>query len=494
MTILDEPIDRRAFLRRGATIAGGSIFAVPALQGLMARADAATGRPHRTAGPGAGGYGPLVRKKPKAVHTVYPGAADIEWLALPEGFEYLVFGVTLDPMTDGNLHSFAHDGGAVFDSPGGRIRYVRNQENRSPGGPTLAGSNAYDPAGGGGCTTIELEIGSDGVPVVVKDFVSLNGTIVNCAGGRTPSGSWVSSEETVETRAGVKHGYNFEVPSGAEGPVEPIPLTAMGRFSHEAICVDPGTGIVYETEDAGESGFFRFLPVDRSNLAAGGKLQMMKLKKVDRATLITGQHVGRALPVEWVTIEDPDPSDGGLKTVFNEGRSKGGAAFSRLEGCWFGNGAVYFNATNGGDAGEGQVWEYKPAGASGGFLRLVYESPGGDILSFPDNLLVTPRGGLLLCEDHGFARSSDPFVPLTYESGSGAQRIQYLKGLTRDGRIFDFAANLVDNREWAGADFTGDGTFMFVNAQGTTSNFNPSRPQDFGRTFAIWGPWERGAL
>ena len=489
-----RPIDRRAFLRRGATAAGGSLVALPAMQALTARQARAEEGASGSASATSGGYGPLARKKPTAVHTQFPGAADIEWLALPEGFEYMVFGVTGDPMSDGNVTPFAHDGSAVFDAPAGRVRFVRDHENRDSGGPPIAPTNAYDPNGAGGCTTVELAFGPDGIPEVVKDFVSLNGTIVNCAGGVTPAGSWISSEETVETRDGVKHGYNFDVPSSADGPVVPVPLTAMGRFSHEAVCVDPATGIVYETEDAGDSGFFRFLPNDRDDLTAGGVLQMLKIRGRDNVNLTRDQVVGRALSVEWVTIDDPDPETGGLKDVFNQGAAKGAASFRRLEGCWFGNGAVYFNSTDGGDVRQGQVWEYKPAGRSAGFLQLVYESSDGNVLSFPDNLLVTPRGGLLLCEDHGFGRTDDPFAPLANESGSAAARVQYMKGLTRDGRIFDFAANVLDNKEWTGATFTSDGAYLFANSQGATSSFDPNDPTDYGRSYAIWGPWEKGAL
>jgi len=228
--------------------------------------------------------------------------------------------------------------------------------------------------------------------------------------------------------------------------VVPVPLTAMGRFSHEAVCVDPATGIVYETEDEGDSGFFRFLPADPSNLAAGGELQMLKIKGVDHVNLAIGQQGGRSLPVEWVTIDDPDPAIVTGKEVYDQGAAMGGASFRRLEGCWFGNGAVYFNSTDGGDAGQGQIWEYKPAGRSVGFVKLVYESPGGEVLSFPDNITVTPRGGLLLCEDHSFNRPDDPFVPLPNASGDDTLQPQYLKGLTRDGRIVDVAANLLDDR------------------------------------------------
>ena len=488
-------VDRRSFLRQGVTVAGGSLFALSAMQALTARqALAEEGSKSRTASPGSGGYGPLTRKKPTAVHTEFPGAAEIEWLALPEGFEYMVFGVAGDTMTDGNATPIAHDGSAVFDASPGRVRLIRNHENRDPSGPPIAATNYYNPAAAGGCTTVELAFRPDGTPQVVKDFVSLSGTIVNCAGGTTPAGSWISSEETVETRGGIKHGYNFEVPSSAEGPVTPVPLKAMGRFSHEAVCVDPATGIVYETEDAGDSGFFRFLPNDRSDLTRGGVLQMLKVKGRDNANLTNGQKLAQALPVEWVTIDDPDPATGGLKDVFNQGAAKGAAAFRRLEGCWFGNGAVYFNSTDGGDIRQGQVWEYKPAGRSAGFLTLVYESSDGRVLSFPDNITVTPRGGLMLCEDHSFDRPDDPFAPLENESGAAAERVHYLKGLTRDGRIFAFGANLLDNREWTGATFTSDGSYLFANTQGATSGFDPSVPSHYGRTYAIWGPWERGAL
>ena len=33
----------------------------------------------------------------------------------------------------------------------------------------------------------------------------------------------------------------------------------MGRFAHEAVAIDPRTGVVYQTEDDGnDSGFYRF--------------------------------------------------------------------------------------------------------------------------------------------------------------------------------------------------------------------------------------------
>jgi hypothetical protein len=84
---------------------------------------------------------------------------------------------------------------------------------------------------------------------------------------------------------------------------------------------------------------------------------------------------------------------------FKQGFSKGRARFAHLEGCrWDGN-SLYFCSTSGGDASQGQIWEYRAAENSGRQLVLVYESPGGEVMSFPDNITVSPRGALVVCED-----------------------------------------------------------------------------------------------
>lgn len=70
---------------------------------------------------------------------------------------------------------------------------VRNHEINGPVGAFGDPSTAYDPAAGGGTTTVEV----DGRGNVERSFVSLNGTQMNCSGGPMPWGSWITCEETV---------------------------------------------------------------------------------------------------------------------------------------------------------------------------------------------------------------------------------------------------------------------------------------------------------
>jgi secreted PhoX family phosphatase len=270
------------------------------------------------------------------------------------------------------------------------------------------------------------------------------------------------------------HGWIFEVPLA--GAVSREPLTAMGRFVHEAVAVDPATGIVYETEDSGAAGFYRFTPTERGQLARGGVLEMLAVRDRPQFDTRKGQTPNVTYPVQWVRIDDPERAhhdeakqDG--KGVYHDGFAKGGATFARLEGAFAGHGKIYFVATSGGDAGRGQVWEYDPAAER---LRLVFESPGPDVLDMPDNVAVSPRGGLVLCED--------------------GPEVQFVRGLTVDGVVFDFAQNNAVLRgehglhgdfrrsEFAGAAFSPDGQWLFVNMQSP------------GITFAITGPWRKGVL
>ncbi|MEX2583718.1 MAG: alkaline phosphatase PhoX [Gemmatimonadota bacterium] len=455
-------LNRRGFLLSAAVL--GGTFA-PSLRGLVAYGAAA--RPQSASRPWVDaneGYGPLVVAGPE--------------LALPEGFQYMKLGVEGSLMSDGVSTPRAHDGMAAFPMPNGNIRLIRNHEDRdAPANARLRGrpETAYDRLGGGGTTSLEIRVGEDGTPELVRDFVSLNGTVFNCAGGPTPWGSWLTCEETTEgTERGWEkpHGYVFEVPAEAEAPTPTEPLREMGRFTHEAVAIDPETGVVYLTEDRMTAGFYRFIPNRPGELAAGGQLQMLGIRGYAHVIMSNGFRNGVTLPVSWIDIDDPDPSNAEENplAIFASGYGRGGALFSRLEGCWYGDGSIYFDATNGGNAEAGQIWQYRPTSADEGRLTLLFESPSPQILNGPDNLTVSPRGGLVICEDN-----DGPFV----------------RGLTPDGKIFDFARNLINTCEFAGACFSPDGRILFFNIQGDTRGDGPG---DLGMTFAVWGPWEKGTL
>ncbi|HEX9003081.1 MAG TPA: alkaline phosphatase PhoX [Blastocatellia bacterium] len=415
-----------------------------------------------------GGYGPL---NPKAARNTGETL-----LALPEGFEYNVLGKAGAKMSDGHPTPMAHDGMAAFNV-NGQWRLVRNHEvNNGIGKEGAAFGNAaqaYDAKAGGGTTTLIID---PKTREVVRDFVSLNGTLNNCAGGPTPWGSWISCEETVLGPALVKdaqgrergnfarpHGYCFEVSARADGAAQAIPLKSLGRFVHEAIAVDAKTGIVYLTEDRGAAGLYRFLPKRKGKLAEGGQLQMLAVAGKSQFDLRTGQKNGQSYAVTWVNINDPDPANADATSIYDQGFALGAATFARLEGIWYGGDSLFFTATSGGDNRLGQVWQYLPQGQDKGTLKLIFESPGEAVLDMPDNLCVSPRGALVLCED--------------------GHNEQFLRGLTRQGQIFDLARNVMtENSELAGATFSPDGKTLFFNLQ---------RP---GITIALWGPWERGGL
>ena len=208
-------------------------------------------------------------------------------------------------MSDGSPTPRAHDGMGVFRLDDDVLRLVRNHEDQSPPGvasvlvdPDLA----YDAQAGGGTTTLEVRLDTDGRPTLLRDFASLGGTLINCAGGPTPWRSWLSCEETtqgLERGWSVPHGYIFEVRADADGPEQATPLKDMGRFTHEAVAVDPETGYVYETEDRNRrAGFYRFRPHTPGVLADGGALEMLAIRGDPQTELRVDQRPG-----EWLEVE-----------------------------------------------------------------------------------------------------------------------------------------------------------------------------------------------
>jgi secreted PhoX family phosphatase len=399
-------------------------------------------------------------------------ATGLPLLELPEGFWYVSFGWTGDLMSNGLLTPSTHDGMGAFEGPDDTILIVRNHE-RSPDRAFAA--DPYDANGGGGTTTLTFDPRS---ARVLSSVPSLTGTLRNCAGGRTPWKSWLSCEETTLGPPGNglerQHGYVFEVPSDGVSAREP--LIDMGCFVHEATAVDPATSNVYLTEDQEGAGIYRFVPHEPRQFSRGGRLQMLAIDGRPHADVRGPQLVGERLSIQWVDIPEPnrphkDPTALDGRGVQSQGFDRGAAVFARLEGANFGDGVVNVISTNGGAAQKGQVWEIDDRQQT---LRLIYESPGADVLDMPDNVSLSPRGALILCED--------------------GNRTPSIQALTRDGRLLRIVRNNIVLRgerngfsgdfrsaEFA-ATFSPDGNWLFANVQ------------DPGITFAITGPWEIGGL
>jgi secreted PhoX family phosphatase len=431
--------DRRHFLR-----ATGGAFAALAASGCVRTGLGSTAA---LAAP----YGPLVSDP--------DGLID-----LPAGFTYRVISSLGEAMSDGGTVPDRADGMGCFDLGGGKLALVRNHElqaHHESGGATGA---AYDTVARslvplpGGTTTLVLDAGTFAVE---REFRSLSGTIRNCAGGITPWGSWLTCEEDVSNpsaRINKEHGWVFEVPASATGPVDPVPLKALGRFNHEAACVDPATGVVYETEDREDSLLYRFIPNEPGNLAAGGRLQALAIDGMpDTRNWNAASFAPQSWQaVRWIDLDDVESPNDDLR---KRGAAAGATLFARGEGIWMGDGELYFCCTSGGAAKLGQIFRLRPQSAAADRLQLFFESTSIAQFNYGDNLVVAPNGHLIVCEDAYTDRVANRLI-----------------GLTPAGAPYELALSRVQT-EWAGACFSPDGETLFVNLYSPT------------RTVAISGPW-----
>ncbi|MGD9789811.1 MAG: alkaline phosphatase PhoX [Phycisphaerales bacterium] len=453
-------LSRRSFLLQAAA----TPLAFSALSLLLTRTGFASG-------PTPAPFGPIKRDP----HRL---------LDLPEGFTYTVLIRNGDTMTDGLFSPGQPDGMAAFGSGPGKTTLIRNHEIIENEGMSAFGKKAerldrvdfsrvYDRGKEippfGGTTTLIYNHETDSLEA---SFMSLAGTCYNCAGGPTPWNSWLSCEEDV-TRAGGSfqrdHGYVFEVPvTSSPGLVYPKPITAMGRFRHEATAVDPNSGVVYLTEDRPDGILYRYIPNVPGKLHEGGRFQVLRVK--GRPSCDTRNWESRSIKlnermdVEWFDIDGIDSPADDLRY---RGYDRGAARFARNEGMWYGNDGVYFASTNGGPALAGQIWRYVPSPHEGtpqekdapATLTLFVESPEASIMNMCDNICVAPWGDLFVCED-----------------GTDVNRVLQV---TREGEVHVFARNALSKSEFCGGCFSPDGSVFFVNSQAD------------GATYAIKGPWQR---
>lgn len=418
-------------------------------------------------------FGPLI-KDPKGI------------LDLPEGFRYRVLAAKGDAMSDGHKVPGMADGMAAFAGPDGKVVIVCNHElglemtgmgpfannTRLPDGFDAALS--YDPGDDrkspslGGTTNLVFDPATG---EKTAHFLSLTGTDRNCAGGPMPWGTWITCEEPADLTQGrgQRHGWCFEVKATAEpGLQKPVALKALGRFRHEAVALDPETGILYLTEDRGDGLLYRFLPETKNDFTKG-KLQALAIVDKPSASLQNYDPdskwpaAGSPMKATWIDLEDTDSPKDDLRV---RGHKAGAARFARGEGIHLVGKSFFICCTDGGPSRRGQIFRLDPSGdaAKPDTLELFLQPEESDLLTNGDNLCPAPWGGIVICED-----LIDPsFSPAAH-----------VRCVTPEGKIFTLARNSNGQGEFAGGCFSPDGKWFFINLQ--------SR----GLTLAVTGPWEK---
>ena len=387
-------LDRRTFLR--SSVAAAALLALDRRVGRAASIGGGGGDWTVSDGP----YGPL---RP----------ANADGLMLPDGFtsRIVATGEQFVPGTTYPWHRFP-DGGATFpatDGNGGWF-YASNSEV-----PLIGGASA-------------LAFAADGT--VTGAHRILIGTSLNCAGGPTPWGTWLSCEE---------HPLGLVWECDPSCPGQGLPRPALGMFSHEAVAVDPVCKRLYLTEDDttdDRDGFYRFTPDAYPDLSAG----TLEVASVDAAGHVTWIEIDPLLPARLLRPEAQTTFDG-------------------AEGCWYADGHVWFTTK-----GSNRVYDLDTATDT---ITVLYEAGAvGPLapLTGVDNLTRSPAGDLVVAEDGGNME---------------------LVVLTADG----IAAPLVrvvghDGSEVAGPAFDPGGTRLYFSSQ-------RGGPNQAGVTFEVSGPFRR---
>ena len=346
-----QTTSRRAVLQRGLA----SLAAILAPVGLGACGGTSRRPPDSDTGTELSPPLPRLRSLLDQIGPL--GEAGAEGARLPEGFSIRAIARTGEAVLPGGYAwHFMPDGGATFPTQDGGWIYVSNSEV-----PLIGGVGA-------------LRFAADGE--LIDAYPILEGSNVNCAGGPTPWGTWLSCEE-------IDRGRVFE--TDPWGEAEAVDRPALGRFKHEAAAIDPDLACVYLSEDEGDGCFYRF---QSSSVDADGHLSLTE-GELQVAVVDEGGHV------TWVPVPDP-LAEGDTPTRQQVPEA---TLFDGGEGLWWFEGVVYLSTK-----GDNRIWAYDTKNET---ITTIYDratAPDPEALYGVDNLTVSACGDVLVAEDGGQMR------------------------------------------------------------------------------------------